>query len=285
MELLHELATLALHVSLLLLALGIGLDAGRGDALHVLRRPRLLSCALGAAVLAGPLAALLMVAALGLPEPVAIAIVLMAAAPLPPYVLARDIRLAGHRRYAYGLLVATAVLSVATAPAAVALLAALFDIHAVVPPLAVAQLAFVSVVLPLGLGMGLQAMAPGPAVRAAPAIGRIANTVLALGLAPVLLTAAPEIARLAGNGALVAIAAVVLAGLVAGHVLGGPEPQDRIALVSSGTMRHPAIALLVAGAGTQGGAVRAAILLFVALGLLAAIPYQIWLRRHALAPQ
>lgn len=282
---LHELATLALHISLLLLALGIGLDTGRGDALHVLRRPRLLLPALCAVMLAAPLVALLMVAAFRLPEPVEIAIVLMAAAPLPALVQARDVQLGGSRHYSHGLLVAMAAGSVIATPAALALLAALFDIHAAVPPFAVAQLLIVSLLLPLGLGMGLRAMAPGPAARAAPLIGRIATALLLVALAPVLITAAPEIAHLVRNGALVAIASVVLAGLGAGHVLGGREPQDRIALVSSSTMRHPGIAMLVAGASTQGGEVRAAILLFVALGLLAVLPYQSWLRRHALAPQ
>lgn len=285
MALLHELVTLALHVSLLLLALGIGLGTGRGDALYVLRRPRLLLHALGAVVLAAPLIALLMVVALRLPVSVEIAIVLMAVAPLPPFVLAADIRHGGRKHYTYGLLVAMAIASLVSAPAAVALLAVLFDVHAVVPPLAVAQLVFVSVVLPLGLGMGLRAMAPGPAARAAPFIDMIANSLLAIAFVPILITAAPEIARLIGNGAVVAIASVVLTGLGAGHLLGGAEPQDRIALVSSSTLRHPGIAMLVAGAGTQGGEVRAAILLFVVLGLLAALPYQIWLRRHALAPQ
>lgn len=285
MDMLHELVALALHASLLLLALGIGLDISRGDGLYVLRRPRLLLRALLAVVVVVPLVAGLLVALLPLKESVEIAIVLMAVSPLPPIVLAKEIRFGGRKPYAYGLLVAVALLSIVTVPAAVAILAWLFDAHAAVAPLAVAQLVFVSLFVPLGLGLGLRALAPGPAVRAAPLVGKFAMGLLALACLPVLVTAAPELARLVGDGTVLVILAVVLAGLVAGHVLGGPEPHDRVALALSCATRHPGIAMLVASANSLGDQVRATVLLFVVVGLLAALPYQLWLRRHALVPQ
>lgn len=285
MDMLHELVALALHASLLLLALGIGLDIAKGDGLYVLRRPRLLLRALLAVVVVVPLVAALLVALLPLKESVEIAIVLMAVSPLPPIVLAKEIRFGGRKPYAYGLLVAVALLSIVTVPAAVAILAWLFDAHAAVAPMAVAQLVFVSLFVPLGLGLGLRALAPGPAVRAAPLVGKFAMGLLALACLPVLVTAAPELARLVGDGTVLVILAVVLAGLVAGHVLGGPEPHDRVALALSCATRHPGIAMLVASANSLGDQVRATVLLFVIVGLLAALPYQLWLRRHALVPQ
>ncbi|HAK92830.1 MAG TPA: Na+-dependent transporter, partial [Massilia timonae] len=135
MDMLHELVALALHASLLLLALGIGLDIARGDGLYVLRRPRLLLRALLAVAVVVPLVAALLVALLPLKESVEIAIVLMAVSPLPPIVLAKEIRFGGRKPYAYGLLVAVALLSIVTVPAAVAILAWLFDAHAAVAPL------------------------------------------------------------------------------------------------------------------------------------------------------
>lgn len=290
MDLLHELVALALHASLLLLALSIGLDIARGDGLYVLRRPRLLLRALLALVVVVPLVAALLVALLPLKESVEIAIVLMAVSPLPPVALPREIRSGGRKTYAYGLLVAIGVLSIVTVPAAVAILAWLFNAHAAVAPLAVsplavAQLVFVSLFVPLGLGLGLRALAPGPAAHAAPVVSNVAVGLLALACLPVLVTAAPELARLVGDGTVLVILAVVIAGLVAGHLLGGPEPHDRVALALSCATRHPGIAMLVASANSMGGEVRATVLLFVIVGLLAAIPYQLWLRRHALVPQ
>lgn len=285
MDLLHELVALALHASLLLLALSIGLDIARGDGLYVLRRPRLLSRALLAVVVVVPLVAALLVALLPLKESVEIAIVLMAVSPLPPVALPREIRSGGRKSYAYGLLVAVGLLSIVTVPAAVAILAWLFDAHAAVDPLAVAQLVFVSLFVPLGLGLGLRALAPGPAAHAAPVVGNFAVGLLALACLPVLVTAAPELARLVGDGTVLVILAVVLAGLVAGHLLGGPEPHDRVALALSSATRHPGIAMLVASANALGDEVSATVLLFVIVGLLAAVPYQLWLRRHMLVPR
>ncbi|MGF6272574.1 BASS family bile acid:Na+ symporter [Massilia sp. UYP11] len=285
MDILHELLTLATHASLLLLALGIGMDIAKGDGLYLLRRPRLLLRALLAVVVVVPLVAALLVALLPLRESVEIAIVLMAVSPLPPIVLAREIRFGARKPYAYGLLVAMATLSIVTVPAAVAILAWLFDAHAAVSPLAVAQLVFVSLFVPLGLGLGLRALAPGPAARAAPLVGNFAFGLLALACLPLLVTVAPELARLIGDGTALAILAVVLAGLVAGHLLGGPDPHDRVALALSCATRHPAIAMLVAGANALGDEVRATVVLFVVLGLVAIVPYQLWLRRQALAPQ
>lgn len=51
-----------------------------------------------------------------------------------------------------------------------------------------------------------------------------------------------------GEGALVAIVIFVLAGLVAGHVLGGPQPEHSVVLALSSACRHPAIALSLASA-------------------------------------
>jgi len=45
---------------------------------------------------------------------------------------------------------------------------------------------------------------------------------------------------------LLAIAAFVVAGLAAGHMLGGPEPEHATALALSTASTHPAIALAVA---------------------------------------
>jgi BASS family bile acid:Na+ symporter len=49
-----------------------------------------------------------------------------------------------------------------------------------------------------------------------------------------------------GNFTLVAIAVIVLVGLLVGHLLGGPDPRDRTALALSTASRHPGVAAGVA---------------------------------------
>ena len=56
----------------------------------------------------------------------------------------------------------------------------------------------------------------------------------------------PAIVSLVGNGTVLVIAAVVAAGLAAGHWLGGPDPDDRTALAIASSMRHPGVAMAIA---------------------------------------
>jgi hypothetical protein len=46
---------------------------------------------------------------------------------------------------------------------------------------------------------------------------------------------------LVGNGAVLPIIAFVLVGLVIGHLLGGPTPENRTALAFSTASRHPGL--------------------------------------------
>jgi len=285
MAMIHELIPLALHASLFLMALAIGLDSGVDETLYVLRRPRLLLRSLLAVVVIVPAVAALLVAALPLAHEVEIAIVLMAIAPLPTIVLAKEIREGGRKAYAYGLLVAVSALAILTVPLVLTVLDTAFGKHAAVSPMAVARLVFGSVFVPVALGMAVRAMAPQAAPRAVPLAGKLANLLLLLAVVPVLIASWPALVRLVGNGTVLAMEAVVAAGLVAGHLLGGPEHRDRIALALSSGTRHPGIAMLIAAANGLGPEVRAAILLFVLVGILTAIPYQMWVKRQVLAPR
>jgi BASS family bile acid:Na+ symporter len=77
---------------------------------------------------------------------------------------------------------------------------------------------------------------------------------------------------------LVATAAVVLFGLLAGHVLGGPDPGNRGALASATVTRHPAIAMVLASGAfpEHQTAVLGAVVLYLIAALVVTIPYERW---------
>jgi BASS family bile acid:Na+ symporter len=76
------------------------------------------------------------------------------------------------------------------------------------------------------------------------------------------------------------IAVFVLAGLAIGHLLGGPDPDQRTVLALSTATRHPGVALAIVGANFPGEkAALAAILLCLIWGTILSIPYVRW-RRH-----
>jgi hypothetical protein len=91
----------------------------------------------------------------------------------------------------------------------------------------------------------------------------------------------PDVQALFGNGTVLIVSAMAAIGLIVGHVLGGPDPDDRTVLVLSTTSRHPVIALSVAvGAGAEMKAQIGAILIYLIVAGLVSIPYAAW-RRHA----
>jgi BASS family bile acid:Na+ symporter len=88
---------------------------------------------------------------------------------------------------------------------------------------------------------------------------------------------------LVGNGTVLAIAAMGVTGLLAGHWLGGPDPDDRTALAIASSMRHPGVALAIARRNfPEEPLVPAAVLLFLLVNVIVTLPYGAWRRRaHA----
>ncbi len=102
-----------------------------------------------------------------------------------------------------------------------------------------------------------------------------------MAVVPLLIKAAPAMLSLIGSGTLPAIIAFILVGLVSGHLLGGPEPANRTVLAIASSSRHPGIAIAIAGANFERGKLAmAAILLYILINIVVAIPYRAW-RRHA----
>jgi BASS family bile acid:Na+ symporter len=280
METLQQLIPLALRTSLLLIVFAIGLDATFHDAAYLLKRPKLLLRSLAAIAVIVPAFAALMIAAFPLTPVVKAGIVLMAVSPFPPIVPGKEIKMGGRESYVYGLLVAVSILAIVTVPLTVALLGAVFSKNVAISPGAVARLVLISVILPLAIGMAVRRIAPFLAKRMGPIISTFANITLIIGVLPLLIMVWPAILHLLGNGTILAIIAVVVVGFLAGHLLGGPDPRDRAVLAISSASRHPGIALLIAGVNFPEPGVKAAILLFLIVGLIVSIPYQIWCKRR-----
>ena len=90
-----------------------------------------------------------------------------------------------------------------------------------------------------------------------------------------------------GDGSIVAIIIFVAAGLLAGHLLGGPDPENAVVLALSSACRHPAIALTIAAASFPGQRFEGTILLYLVVNALIGVPYLVWHRRQtatAMAP-
>jgi BASS family bile acid:Na+ symporter len=278
-----QLIRLALTASILLLVFALGLRASMEDATYLLRKPvRLLRGFLAMGVVVPAVAAAL-AAWLDLAPAVKIALVVMAVSPVPPILPGKQLKLGGRSRYVFGLLVAASLAAVIYVPVAIAALGWLFGREAHVGAGVVARVVGITVLLPLAAGLIVHRMAPKMAERIAPWAARVGNVLLLASVLAVLMAVGPAIVSLVGDGTVLVIAAVVVAGLLAGHWLGGPDPDDRTALAIAASMRHQGVALAIAQLNfPEAPLVPAAVALFLLVNVIVTLPYGAWRRRvHA----
>jgi BASS family bile acid:Na+ symporter len=278
-----ELATLisiAIRASICLIVFGLALNASPQDALYLFRRPGQLARSLLAMNVIMPLFAAALAAAFDLNPAVKIALIALAVSPVPPVLPKKQLKAGGRASYAVGLLVAAALLAIVFVPVAVELLGEAFGTPAQVSFAAIARLVLSTVLAPLAAGMAVRRVKPGIAERMAQPISLVATVLLVASILPILFTAWPAMVSLVGNGTIVALGAFTLAGLAAGHLLGGSDPDDRAVLALATASRHPGVALAIASANfPEQKLVPAAVLLYLIVSTIVSIPYLIWRRR------
>jgi bile acid:Na+ symporter, BASS family len=182
----------------------------------------------------------------------------------------------GHAAYARGLFFASTVLSVVLTPLAVEVINVLFGADMHVNPIAVAQVV-VGSVLPLGIGLAIGRWWPA-ARRWIPTIQKVSSLVLGLCFVAIIVVASSQIGAVVRQGTLTALVVITLIWLAIGHLLGGPEEDDRTVLAFATVSRHPGVAMAVA---TLTGEPLAplGVLLAVVVSELAVIPYKQWRKR------
>lgn len=116
------------------------------------------------------------------------------------------------------------------------------------PEGAVARLVAIIVLVPIAAGIVVRWLAPAFARRAARPISLGAMTLLGAVVVLLLVSAWSPAVSLIGNGHVLALAAFVAIELIVGHLLGGPDPEDRVVLALSTASRHPGVALAIATA-------------------------------------
>lgn len=280
---LKALLPLIVQLSLALVVVSVGLQAQWRDLVCALQRPGLLLRGLAAVNLVVPAVAVLMALILPLEAPVRAGIVLMAASPLAPLAPGKMLKGGAGASFVVGLYFALILLAMLIVPATFALLSLLFGVDATLPVGEIAAFLIPSVLVPLMAGLLLGRLLP----RQAPNLARIASSIGMLVLLPVVVLlvwrAGAQMLALVGNGTLLAIAVTVVAGLAAGHLLGGPEPANRMALAAAAGIRHPGIASLVAQRHFDDPNVMPAIILFLLVGIIVVALYHAWAKRRLAA--
>jgi BASS family bile acid:Na+ symporter len=272
--------TLMLLTGVLLLVVAIGIGVPPGWPLLLQRRPWLALRAMGAMYVGMPAFVLLLVWLLPLHGPVSAALLGLAISPvLPPW--GRKAALVGGRSNdIIGLQLLSSGTAVLLIPLMIWLVEHLFRVQTTLDPLAVELVLLVTVAVPLAVGIGIARWAPQPAARLAVLADRVGSMLLLLGGVLLTVLRGSAILGVIGQGTLVAIAAVVIVGLLLGHALGGPDPRTRGVLASATVYRHPAIALILAsGSGKPDDSVIGTVLLYMLVSLVLSRPYERWRQR------
>jgi BASS family bile acid:Na+ symporter len=276
---LAQLVPLVLKVSIGLIVTSVAMTATPGDVTSLLRRPALLVRSLLAMNVVMPALAVAMAAAFGLKPALEVALILLAVSPVPPILPKKQIQTGGDRSYALGLLGVSAAVSLVSVPATVTIIGNLLGRPVQVPIATIVPVIATSILLPLFLGRILGRMVGAGAERWAKPLGTLGTVLLLVTVLPVLAVAWRPVFGMVGDWTLVAIVLFVLAGLLVGHLLGGPEPADRTVLALSTASRHPGVAVAVASAIAPPEhrlPLAAAVVLCVLAGAVVTAPYVKW---------
>ncbi len=279
---LAELVRLVLQGSIMAVVFTLGLGTSPRELTHFLRHPGQLLRSVASMNLAMPAIAILIVSLLSLERPVAITLVALSLAPVPPILPNRLVKAGGSHDYATALLVTMSLIAIVWMPLAGAVLDRISPAHVYIPPLPVAKLALLTVLGPVLAGVIVRLILPSFARRLAKPLRLAAVALLVIFALLLLVKAGPAMLALIGNGTLVAIVAFLVLGLTAGHLLGGPAPGDRTVLALATASRHPAIAMTVAQiAFPEEKTVPAAVLLYLIVSLVVTTPYVMWRKKAA----
>jgi BASS family bile acid:Na+ symporter len=271
-----ELVALAVQISLLLIVLSIGLQARWGDLTYALKHPRQLFRAFIAVNLVVPLVAYVLCRFLPLEPMTEVGLVLMAVSPLAPFAPGKMLKAGADRAFVDGLYLTLLIAAVVIVPATIALMSAISYQTAHISILDVGLFVAKSVLVPMLVGLTVSGIWPTLAGKLAP-IARITGYALLIPVALlILLKMGSGLAALIGHGGLIVITVTVLAGIAAGHWLGGSVPGHRVALSQAAATRHPGIAGLIAHKNFPGPQVILAIVLFLLVSIVVSAAYNKW---------
>jgi BASS family bile acid:Na+ symporter len=237
------LLMLALQASIFATMLTIGMATSGTDLRYLLSQPSRLVRSLLAMNVLWPAVVIIVCRTFSLHPAEIVALVTMSIAPVSNMFTKSMLPLVGPGRgaYAHGLFFASTVLSIVLTPLAVEVINAIFGGEQHVSPRIVAQVVIGNVLLPLGIGLAIGRWWPA-STRWIPAIQKVSGLVL-LACALVIVAATWSLmGSLYREGTVTAIVLIVLAGLAVGHVLGGPDEDDRTVLAHATVSRHPGVA-------------------------------------------
>jgi BASS family bile acid:Na+ symporter len=214
-----QLIVLALKLSIIVIVLALGLKTPPSDWVWLLRRPTLLARSLISMNVIMPLFAIAAVKLMHLRLAVAVALLALSLAPVPPMLPRKATKAGGGAPYAVDLLAIASALSIIWIPIAVEIVERVFGVPLAVSPWSVAKVVGQMVLIPLIAGTIVGRFARARADRIAPMLAKAGGLVLILGLILILFKFWRAALGQIGDGSVIAFVAFTILALVVGHLL------------------------------------------------------------------
>src|SRR5580765_3089478 len=243
MELLRKAVPVTMLIFVISSMLAVGLSLTVGQIVAPLRNGKLVFFALLANFVLMPAGALAIAKLLRLDQPLGIALILLGAAAGAPFLPKLAAIAKGNLAFAVGLMVLLMVLTVAYMPLVLPLLLEGVSVD----PMKIARSLLLLMLLPLGVGLAVNARFGSIAEKVRAPLNRISTLSLALLIVLLLVTNIQNVISLFGTRGILASILFLLAGAGIGWLLGGPGLGTKGVLSLATAQRNIAAALVVGG--------------------------------------
>ena len=275
----------AIEASLFALVLSIGLQSRWNDVLYVFRRPALLLRSIIAINVVVPAVAVILCLLLPIAPWTRAGLVMIAVSPLAPFAPLKMQKSGAGRNYVVGTYVAVMLAAVVLIPVTAAILEPLEARGVAVPVRLVAGFVIETVLVPVSIGLTVNAFSQEFSLRAARVTRVAALAIFAPVAFLILVRFGGDFPSMVGDGTFAVIAATIASALGAGYFLGGPSLAYRRALGEAAATRHPGLAVAIARLHGNDERVLAAILLFLCAGVLFSALYARFMSAWPVVPR
>ena len=259
------IATLLFVVSSMV-AMGLGLTVAQITA--PLRNLRLVSLSLLANFVLMPAFAIALARVLRLDEPLGVGLLLLGAAAGAPFLPKLTQIAKGNLAFAVAVMVLLMVITVAYMPLVLPFLLPGVSVN----PVRIAVSLVLTMLLPLGVALAINAKWPGAAARGKPLFDRLSSLGLILVVVLLVVVNFNKVLSVFGTRAILAGLLFIAVGYAVGWVLGGPTPDTRPVLGLGTAQRNIAAALVVGGQSFSDPSVVVMVVVVAIVSLLILLP-------------
>ncbi len=250
-----------------MLALGASLTLTQ--ILQPLRNYRLVVLALIANFVVMPLIAVALARVLGLEQPFAVGLLLLACAAGAPF-LPKLAQLAnGDIAFSVGMTVLLMVVTVVYLPVVLPLVLP----GVTVDPFQIAKSLLLLMLLPLAIGLALKAYAEKIAEKAKPVLDKISNLSLIILLICIVAANLDKVLQVFGTMGILAALLFIAAGFAVGWLLGGSEASSKRVMALGTSQRNIAAALVVASQSFSDPKVVVMVVVVAIIGMVTLMPF------------